>query len=180
MARKKKEKVVAITESTPIKYEGTVIIKKLNKGKVTSVKKIHNKGYDRLFKFLLTCLTGDMDKQELPGYCVPVYKEAGDIQYVGTCVPIANRQLKQASDRSYLVEYKFYLPYSTDYIRGFDGLYIYPTNAQYHPATDPKSSKVSDYSDYLQMSIDLVKETVASPKEDILIIWQLQLTNPNT
>ena len=46
-----KKKVVVAKETQPIIYSENVIVKKIRKGKVISVKQSHNSGYNSLFKF---------------------------------------------------------------------------------------------------------------------------------
>lgn len=179
MGRKKKQKQVTVTESTPINYEGIVTIKKLKKGKVTSTKTIHNQGHPNLFKFILTCLAGDFNKGQLPGYCVPVRTETTGDRYVGNCVNISSKTLKQ-TNTDYYLEYKFYLPFSKDYITGFDKLYVYPDEITQHPSYDPSEQVISDFTDYLDMSITLDRASMETSSEDILIVWQLQLINPSS
>lgn len=173
MARKKKQ--VKVTNNTPLKYEGTVTIKKIKNGKVTSVVKKHNQGYLRLFKFLLNCLCGDYNGDEVPSWAVPVVNDNGSLRYVGTCENISSKALVTKSTENYYVEYKFYFPWSSEYITGFDYIYIYP--GARHPDHDPSSASIATYDDALDMGIAVNKAEIATADEDILIIWQLKLLN---
>lgn len=177
MARKKKQKQVIVNESTPIKYEGTVTIKKIKNGKVTSTTKTHNSGYTSLFKFLLNCLCGNFDKNEAPGWAVPVIDNSGTKKYVGTCENISAADVVNKVNDEFFVEYKFYFPWTSEYSEGFDHIYVYPNNDTKHPTGNLSNIDIDDYNNYLDMSIDVTRETTTTLNEDILIIWQLQLIN---
>lgn len=177
MGRKKKQ--IIVKEETPIKYEGTVTIKKIKNGKVTAVHKIHNKGHDSLFKFLMNCLAGNFDSGEIPSWAVPVNIDAftGVTSYIGTCENIASKKLVNKSDATYYVEYKFYFPYKTDYRRGFNYVYVYPDKTEKHPSNTIDGATPEQYSNYLDMSIQVSEEDTISAGEDLLIVWQLQIVN---
>lgn len=179
MGRKKKQKQITIKEETPIKYEGTVIIKKIKNGKVMSTHKTHNQGHDSLFKFLMNCLVGDFDSEEIPSWAVPVRvgTATSSATYVGSCENIVSKKLISKSDATYYVEYKFYFPYKADYNRGFNHVYVYPDKEGKHPSNTIAGAVPSDYSNYIDMSIGVSQEDTISTGEDLLIVWQLQIVN---
>ena len=179
MARKKKTETLKVTEVNPIIYSGQVTIKKIKKGKVISTQKIHNEGTNHLFKFLLNCLAGNWIPSARPSWiCTGQYTNSGQvvIKYVAdTCSKITQQPEVFETSSDVYIQYKFLLQSKPQYTTtGFNCLLLYsddnkPVVVQDGVEVDPSYSMVVNFDTQHQ-----------SADEQILIIWQLKILNPNT
>lgn len=167
MARKKKK--VVVQEESTIKYTGKVKIKKVKNGKVVSEIEQHNKGTNYLFEFILYCLAGNFKEQLRPFWIVVANKQEDATYKVASSVirPILNTSINSG-----YIEYTFYLPFKQEYLKGFDSLLIY--NDFYKP----QELNIDDIvPEEYSMEIELEDKVIAETKEDIIISWQLRISN---
>lgn len=166
MARKKK---IVVKEESTIKYTGKVKIKKVKNGKVVSEIEQHNKGTNYLFNFLLNCLAGNYIEQSRPFWVMCTNKQEDGTYKVAssTIRPILSATLVED-----YIEYTFFLPFKQEFLTGFDSLLIYNTLCKPNNVEIDEEAS-AEYS----MEIIFQDKVIAESKEDIIISWQLKVSN---
>lgn len=178
MARKKKKVAVEVKETAPIKYTGSVTVKTIKKGKVTSSNTFHNEGTTELFNFLLNCLAGTYLKDAQPRFAVLAKQGTDSLTYVSNnIVEVTEISTKIQSDsdasKNY-VEYKFFFPYNVSYKNGFDTLLVYDKSKK------PVASTIIDQQpvdERYSMKVSMGETPTIDTDENVLLIWQLNINN---
>lgn len=175
MGRKKKVKEINVNDSNSIKYFGDVTIQRVRKGKVVSTVKQHNAGGSELFRFLLNCLAGQFVAVDKPSVVTPAFEENNIIKYRSNlCYDISNISFDTTTPDNYFVEYKFYLPYSTQFTEGdgFNRLVIY--SDRNNPGDHTNGEQI-----YSAWSMYVVLDQYIKPDldEDLIITWHLKVEN---
>lgn len=178
MSRKKKNVSVKVKEQTPVKYTGSVNIKTIKKGKVTSSNTFHNEGTTELFNFLLNCLAGTYLKDAQPRFAVLAKQGTSSLTYVSNNIVEVTEittKIQSESDASKnYVEYKFFFPYNVSYKNGFDTLLVYDKSKK------PVSSAIIDQQpvdERYSMKVSMGESPAVDTDENILLTWQLNINN---
>lgn len=171
MGRKKKE--IKVEQNSSIKYQGTVTVQKVRKGKVVKTEVMHNAGGSELFNFILQCLAGNYYADLRPVYVIAAKNDKllgtlpVKISYT-TVYPKTNNNLNY-------IEYKFFLPFMQEYTgEGFNQLVLYSeSKCPRENLTDAPIG--NDYS--MVVTAEEGHSFTASQDEDLLVTWQLKLDN---
>ena len=175
MKKKTSENKSVINDT--FQYTGTVTLKTIKGGKVTSSKTYHNNGGNELFNFLYNCLAGKYIDSSRPAYIVAYYKDAGENKYTanGSLNTISATIIEASSTEPACIEYRFILPYLSAYTStGIDGFAVY--NSSKNPISASAGDNVStDYS----MILELNENKKINKDETTLVVWRLQIENKN-
>lgn len=170
MGRKKKE--IKITDSSNIKYQGTVTVQTIKKGKVTSTSVMHNEGRPELFKFLLLCLAASYQDSLRPFYVIA----ANNDKLLGTLpMQISSVKAFVENTQTPYIEYKFFMPFMNDYLDGFNQLALY-SKSKMSSTGHEKDTPITDAS--MVVTAKASKPFKPALDEDLLITWQLKILNP--
>ena len=179
MAEKKKDNMREITvkDKSTIAYSGKVSVQVVRNGKVVNTYTKHNAAGDALFKYLIYCLAGHFAQDLVPAYVVPAYTDSGDntTKYVGNTVQDIAYMGAHVDTSPYYVEYKFYLPYQSQYTSpGFNTLVLYNSSLQLGEVIDSLNID-QNYS----AIVNLEQNVTANPGENLILSWQLQILDVN-
>lgn len=178
MAKKKKTTTIKTAATAPVKYTGTVCVKTIKKGRVTSSNTYHNEGTPELFNFLLRCLAGLYLKDAQPRYAVLAKETETSTTYVSNNIIEATEitvDIQSTTDASKnYAEYRFFFPYNAAYKGGFNTLLLY--NKTKKPVTSAIISGQPVDTDY-SMKVSMEESPEVSDDENLLIIWQLNINN---
>lgn len=165
---------IDITTTSTIKYRGDVTIEFVKNGKIVRTIKKHNSATKYLFEFIYHCLAGNFYQDELPSFVIPLTEVGGQYYLYNTNFTPITKVIVE--DNNTVVTYKCLIGYNTLEIgKDVAGLGFY---ALKNKNSDEMGIPIQNQS--MAVIFENPYTPQADDRSDLLITWQVQVTNAGT